>query len=98
MHFSILTAKTESFYTACSPELAVISYGANTPRHAVATTAANNSETMSIIDADKTGMLANSSSVARMLRFLHLKFVLEVFNPAQQVRFPVYPFGDTRCF
>ena len=27
MHFSILTAKTESFYTACSPELAVTSYG-----------------------------------------------------------------------
>ena len=27
MHFSIFTAKTESFYTACSPELAVITYG-----------------------------------------------------------------------
>ena len=27
MQFSIFTAKTESFYTACSPELAVISYG-----------------------------------------------------------------------
>jgi predicted RNase H-like HicB family nuclease len=27
MQFSILTAKTESFYTACSPELAVITYG-----------------------------------------------------------------------
>ena len=27
MRFSILTAKTESFYTACSPELAVITYG-----------------------------------------------------------------------
>ena len=28
MQFSILTTKTESFYTACSPELALISYGA----------------------------------------------------------------------
>ena len=27
MYFSILTAKTETFYTACSPELAVITYG-----------------------------------------------------------------------
>jgi len=27
MQFSILTTKTESFYTACSPELALISYG-----------------------------------------------------------------------
>ena len=27
MHFSMFTAKTESFYTACSPELAVITYG-----------------------------------------------------------------------
>ena len=27
MNFSILTAKTESFYTACSPEMAVITYG-----------------------------------------------------------------------
>ena len=27
MQFSIFTAKTESFYTACSPELAVITYG-----------------------------------------------------------------------
>jgi hypothetical protein len=27
MNFSIFTAKTESFYTACSPEMAVITYG-----------------------------------------------------------------------
>jgi hypothetical protein len=27
MYFSIHTTKTGSFYTACSPELAVISYG-----------------------------------------------------------------------
>jgi hypothetical protein len=27
MQFSIFTTKTESFYTACSPELALITYG-----------------------------------------------------------------------
>jgi hypothetical protein len=27
MQFPIFTAKTESFYTACSPELEVVSYG-----------------------------------------------------------------------
>jgi hypothetical protein len=27
MNFSIFTATTESFYTACSPELAVVTYG-----------------------------------------------------------------------
>jgi hypothetical protein len=27
MQFSIFTTKTESFYTACSPELELVSYG-----------------------------------------------------------------------